>query len=251
MPTEKKVPEKEAKDVPEKTTNLEYPDKRIPTLEELLKAGVHFGHSKGRWNPKAGKYIYGERNGVHIIDLQKTVTGLEKALDRIREIAKKKGSILFLGTKKQACRLVEEAARETDMPYVTERWLGGTFTNFKTILRRMKKLLDVEDREKQGELKKYTKKEQLQFKKEIADFEKKMGGIKKMNKLPEAIFIIGVKEENTAVREAKKTGVDVIALADTNIDPEDLDFPIPSNDDAVSTIKLMLGCIVKEIKDNK
>jgi len=231
--------------------SLAIPDKRLPSLEELLKAGVHFGHHKGRWEPKAKKNIYGERHGVHVIDLQKTSIGLEKALDRIQKIVKNNKSILFLGTKKQAVKMILDAAQEVGMPYVTERWLGGTLTNFKTIAKRISKLKAIEDKEKTGELKKYTKKEQLKFKKQIEDFNKKMGGIKDMKKLPAALVVIGAKEEKTALKEARITGVDIIALADTNIDPAIIDYPIPANDDAVSSIRLILAHIVREIVEAK
>jgi len=227
------------------------PEKRIPEIEELLKSGVHFGHQAGRWNPRANSYIYGERNGVHIINLQKTIKKLEETLDEIREIVKRKGTILFVGTKRQVRMLVEEAAKTTDMPFVAERWLGGTFTNFSTISRRIRKLLDIENKYQEGKLGHYTKKEQMKFRKEIQDFEKNMGGIKTLTELPEAIFVVGVKEEKTAITEAQKTGVKVMALADTNINPENLNYPIPANDDAVKSVQLILRYVVREIQEAK
>lgn len=229
--------------------SISIPDKRIPNIEELLKSGVHFGHQKGRWNPRANSYIYGERNGVHIIDLQETLKGLEKALEEVNRISKKKGKILFVGTKKQARDLIEEAAKTTNMPYVIERWLGGTFTNFSTISRRINKLLDIETKQKEGKLSHYSKKEQMQFKKELEDFEKNMGGLRDMKELPDAIFVVGMKEEKIALTEANKSGVKIIALVDTNVDPKNIDFPIPANDDAVKSIKLILSYIIREMRE--
>jgi len=230
---------------------LPLPDKRLPEIEELLKSGVHFGHQAGRWNPKAEPYIYGERNGVHIINLRITLKKLEKTLDKVKEIIEGKGKILFVGTKRQVRTLMEEAARITEMPYVTERWLGGAFTNFSTISRRIQKLLDIESKFQEGKLDHYTKKEQMKFRKEIRDFERNMGGIKRLTELPAAIFVVGAKEEGTAISEARKTGVKVIALSDTNIDPDTIDYPIPANDDAVKSVQLILRYVVREIQSNK
>lgn len=227
------------------------PEKRLPELEELLKAGVHFGHQKGRWNPQAKSFIYDERNGVHIIDLQITLKRLEETLGKIKEIISGGGTILFVGTKKQVREIVEEAAKTTNMPYVIERWLGGTFTNFSTISRRIQKLLDIELREKEGRLGQYTKKERMRYHKEIEDFEKNMGGIKTLKKLPEAIFVVGAKEEKTALKEAKNTGVATMAILDTNTEPDDIDYPIPGNDDAVRSVQLILSYIVREIQEAK
>lgn len=230
---------------------LPLPANRLPGIEELLRSGVHFGHQKGRWDPTAKGFIYGERNGVHIIDLQITLKRLEVALDKIKEIINNNGKILFVGTKRQLKSLVEEAATITGMPHVTERWLGGTFTNFTTMNRRIQKLLDVERKSSEGALGHYTKKEQMKFRKLIRDFEKNMGGIKTLTDLPAAIFVVGVKEEKTAVAEANKTGVKVIAISDTNINPKDIDYPIPGNDDAVKSVQLILKYIVKEIMSVK
>lgn len=227
------------------------PKNRMPEIEDLLKAGVHFGHQIGRWDPRAKTYIYSERNGVHIINLQKTVQKLEEALEKIKEIVNNKGVILFVGTKRQVRNLVLEAAKTTEMPYVTERWLGGTFTNFPTISRRIQKLLDIESKLQEGRLAHYTKKEQMAFKKQLGDFEKNMGGIKKLKELPQAIFVVGAKEEKTAIAEAKKMGVAIIALADTNINPGILDYPIPSNDDSVRSVQLILKHVVREIQEAK
>lgn len=232
-----------------KSRLLPLPKERLPKLEELLKAGVHFGHQKSRWDPRAGSYIFGERGGIHIIDLKITHKKLEVALDKIKSIVEGKGTILFLGTKKQICGLVKEAAELTGMPQVTGRWLGGTFTNFATLSRRVQKLLDLEKKNEGGELNHYTKKERADFKKLIEDFEKNMGGIKNLKELPNAIFVVGAKEESTAVSEARKTGVCVIALTDTNNNPGEIDFPIPANDDAVKSAQLILRYVVREIQE--
>ena len=230
---------------------LPLPESRLPEIEELLKAGVHFGHQKGRWDPAARNYIYGERNGIHIIDLQATLKNLELSLDKIKEIISNKSKVLFVGTKRQVRDLVGEAAKITGMPYVTERWLGGTFTNFATMNRRIQKLLDIEKKQEEGQLGHYTKKEQMKFQKIIRDFERNMGGIKTLTDLPEAIFVVGAKEEKTSIAEANITGVKVIALADTNINTKNIDYPIPSNDDAVKSVQLMLRYIVREIEEAK
>ena len=230
---------------------LPLPKNRLPEIEELLKAGVHFGHQKGRWEPAARNYILGERNGVHIIDLNATQNKLELALNKIKEIINNNGKVFFVGTKRQVKDLIASAAAITGMPYVTERWLGGTFTNFTTMNRRIQKLLDIERKSESGELNRYTKKEQMKFKKIIRDFEKNMGGIKTLTDLPEAIFVVGVKEEKTAVAEANKTGVNVIAISDTNINPKNIDYPIPGNDDAIKSVQLILQYVVREINEAK
>lgn len=230
---------------------LPLPENHLPEIEELLKAGVHFGHQKGRWEPAAKSYIFSERNGVHIIDLRITLKKLEQTLDKINEIIKNNGKILFVGTKRQVKDLVAEAAKLTDMPRVTERWLGGTFTNFGTLNRRIQKLLDIERKSEEGALNHYTKKEQMKFKKIIGDFERNMGGIKTLTELPEAIFVVGAKEEKTAIAEANKTGVKIIAITDTNINPKNIDFPIPGNDDAVKSVQLILQYVTKEILEAK
>ena len=241
-------PEEEASKMANAFSVLPLPIKQSPSLEELLKSGVHFGHQRGRWNPNASWYIYGERNGVHIIDLQETLQHFEKALAFVRGIVAKKGKILFVGTKKQAKDIVEEVAKLTDMPYVIERWLGGTFTNFPTISRRIHKLLDIETKQKEGKLAHYSKKEQMKFRKELEDFERKMGGLRTMTELPQAMFIVGAKEEKIAIEEARKSGIPVISICDTNIDPKTIDYPIPGNDDAVRSIRLIMSYIAKEIK---
>ncbi len=215
--------------------------------KEMLKAGVHFGHKKSRWNPKMKSYIFGLRNDVYIIDLEKTMEHLEKALDFIKDIIKNKGKILFIGTRPQSQSLVEEAAKNCKMPYVVLRWIGGLLTNFGIIRKRVEHLINLEKKKASGELKKYTKREQQNIDEEIQKLKKKFEGIKELEKLPEAILILSIKEQTTAIKEAKKKNIPVIGLVDTDSDPSLVDYPIPSNDDAVSALKFMLDKIEKAI----
>jgi len=223
----------------------------FPTAEQLLEAGAHFGHKTSRWDPKMKAYIFGNKNGVHIIDLQKTVDELKKAAEFALDIVSKGGQIIFVGTKPPVKKIVKEAAEKTGMPYVNLRWLGGTLTNFKTISKRLEYFRDLETKMAAGDLKKYTKKEQLGFQRELEDLEKHFGGIKNLVKLPEAIFVTDLKENRLAVNEAKNVGIKIIAIADTNTDPNLADYPIPANDDASAAVKLIVDAIVKAIKGNK
>ncbi len=216
-------------------------------MEEMLKNGVHFGHQKSRRNPKMDEYIFTTRDGMNIIDLQRTSEKLEEAIEFAKKIKKEGKKILFVGTKKQAKNLVKSAAQHCEMPYSVERWLGGTFTNFKTIRGRAKYLKDSQEDLTKGKFEKYTKFERMKKAEELEKLEKKMGGIKEMEDLPGAVFIIDINENSSAVREASKVGVPIISLADTNVDPMKVDYPIPANDDAVSSIRLMLGYICKAI----
>lgn len=216
-------------------------------MTSMLKAGVHFGHSKTKWHPKMAPYIFGVRNNIHIIDLEKTIEKLNEALAFMTDIVKKDGKILFVGNKKQAVKIVEEAAKKCGMPYVTNRWIGGTFTNFKEIFGRVNHLLDLENRKATSDLKKYTKKEQLDFDKEIEKLNKLFSGIKGMKKMPEAIFVVDAKEEKLAVAEAKKMNIPVVALCDTNFNPNEVEYAIPANDDAVSSIAIMVDAVVAVI----
>lgn len=224
---------------------------KIPSAEELLGAGVHFGHKTSRWNPKMKPYIFGARNGVHILDLEKTLAKLKEAAEFAAQTAQKGGVIVFVGTKPVAKKIVKEAAQNCGMPYVTGRWLGGTLTNFKTIGKRLEYFRDLERQMAEGELKKYTKKEQLGFARKLAELEKNFGGIKNMTKLPEAIFISDIKEDRLVVDEAKKAGVKIIAICDTNTNSEMIDWPIPGNDDAVSAVKIVVDTIGEAIKTAK
>jgi len=223
-------------------------DKILPSLEEMLKAGVHFGHRISKWNPQMKPYIFTNRNGVHIIDLEKTREKLNEALKFAQKIKEKKGVILFIGTKISAKDITRQTAEKCRMPYVNERWLGGTLTNFKIISQRLEYFRDLEEKRKKGELKKYTKKEQHQFSVELQKLEKQFGGIKKMTKLPEALLVIDIQKEKLAVKEAKMKGVPIIGLCDTNSNPGLIDYPIPANDDAITSLKLILETIVKVLK---
>jgi len=219
------------------------------SLEEMMKAGVHFGHQKARRNPKMDEYIFTTRKGINIIDLQKTQEKIKEALDFIQAVKKSGKNILFVGTKIQAKDLVRELAQATGMPFVSERWLGGTFTNFKVIRGRTRYLVDGEGMLARGEFKKYTKFEQMKKIEELEKMEKRMGGIKNMSDLPGAVFAVSIKEDNLAITEARKMGIPVIAIADTNVDPSVVDFPIPANDDAISSLKLILSYTYKAIQE--
>jgi len=220
-------------------------------IAEMLKAGVHFGHKSSRWNPKMKEYVFGVKNNIHIIDLEKTIGFFQKALEFMNTTVENGGKILFIGTKPQARQLIEEVSNILDMPYVKNRWLGGTFTNFNEIKRRIKYLNDQEHLLESEELKKYTKYEQSRIRKEIVRMNEKMGGIKKMEKLPQAVFVIDIKENALAVKEAQSAGIPTIALTDTNTDPTLVDYPIPANDDALSALKYILGIVAKNIMEAK
>lgn len=234
----------------EKSAGFSYEDLEL-NIAGMLKAGVHFGHKSSRWNPKMREYVFGVKNNIHIIDLEKTMDLFQKALEFMRATVENGGKILFIGTKPQAHQLVEVVANILDMPYVKNRWLGGTFTNFSEIKRRIKYLNEQEALETSGEFKKYTKYEQSQARKEIARMNEKMGGMKKMDKLPQAVFLIDIKENALAVKEARRAGIPTIALTDTNTDPTLVDYPIPANDDALSALKYILGIITKNIVEAK
>ncbi len=220
-------------------------------LLDMLQAGVHFGHQKSRHNPKMNRFVYTTRSGVAILDLQATATKLQEAFDFVVDLVSRGGSILFLGTKKQATAVVKAKAEEVGMPYVNTRWLGGTFTNFETMHNRIKRLRSLEAQKVSGELEKYTKREQVAIGKEIEKMRKDFGGIAAIDTLPQAIFVVGLNKEKIAVSEARKKGIVVIALADTNCDPEDADFVIPANDDAVKSIELMAQVIAEAVKEGK
>ncbi len=220
-------------------------------MRKMLENGVHFGHQTRKWNPKMKQFIYTAKNGVYIIDLAKTQAKLEVAYDALKKIAEDGGKILFVGTKKQAQATILEEALRSGSFYINQRWLGGTMTNFRTIQKSIKKLLEIEEMEANGQLAVYTKKEQavlLQKKERLENF---LGGIKGMKKLPDAIFVVDPLEEHNAVAEARKLNIPVFALIDTNADPDLVDFPIPSNDDAVRSIKLMVSVIADAILEAK
>lgn len=217
------------------------------SLEDMFKSGVHFGHHKSRKNPKMDEFIYGVKNGINIIDLQKTAQKLREALAFIEATVLQGKKILFVGTKKQAKKIVEAAAKRCDMPYVTERWLGGTFTNFPAISSRTRFLRDGQDKMEKGEYGRYTKFEQMKIAEELERLEAKMGGIKHLDRLPGAILVTGVIEDNLAIKEARIKNVPVIALADSNVDPRDVDYIIPANEDAVSSLRILMAYVVKAV----
>jgi small subunit ribosomal protein S2 len=226
-------------------------DKLEIDIREMFKSGVHFGHQKARKNPKMDEYVFITKNGINIIDLQKTVEKLEEARAFIEKIVSEGQQILLVGTKKQAKNIVLSLAKRVGMPYVVERWLGGTFTNFAVIAKRTKFLRDGQEKLKRGEYSQYTKFEQMKIEEKLESLENKMGGIKNMPKLPGAVFLTGAIEDNLALKEAKIKKIPIIALVDTNVDPGDVDYKIPANEDAVSSLQLMLAYIGQAILKGK
>ncbi len=216
-------------------------------LEEMAKAGLHFGHRTSNINPKIKPYIFGTRNTIHIFDLEKTAEKMKEALKFIKELASENKVLLVVGTKIQVKKMTEELAKACDLPYVSERWLGGTFTNFDTILKRIEYFKSLEKKKKEGELEKYTKKERAKIDKVLKDLETKIGGIRNLTKLPDAIFVLDMKKDLLAVKEARMKGVKIIGIADTNVDPELADYPIPANDDAISSVKYILDKVEEVI----
>ena len=213
----------------------------VISMKQLLEAGVHFGHQTRRWNPKMAEYIYTERNGIYIIDLQKSVGKVDEAYKAVSDIAAEGGTILFVGTKKQAQEAVQTEAERCGMYYVNERWLGGMLTNFKTIQSRIKRLKDIEKMAEDGTFDVLPKKEVVNIKKEWDKLEKNLGGIKDMKRIPDAIFVVDPKKEKICVQEAHSLGITLIGIADTNCDPEELDYVIPGNDDAIRAVKLIVS----------
>ena len=223
----------------------------VISMKQLLEAGVHFGHQTRRWNPKMAPYIFTERNGIHIIDLQKSVVKVDEAYKAVSEIAAQGGTILFVGTKKQAQDAVKVEAERCGMYYVNERWLGGMLTNFRTIQSRIARLHAIETMSQDGTFDVLPKKEVIQLKKEWEKLEKNLGGIKNMKKLPGALFVVDPRKEKIAVAEAKKLGIPVVAIVDTNCDPDDVDYVIPGNDDAIRAVKLIAGCMANAIIEGR
>jgi small subunit ribosomal protein S2 len=223
----------------------------VISMKQLLEAGVHFGHQTRRWNPKMKKYIFTERNGIYIIDLQKTVKKVEEAYNFVKEIAANGGTILFVGTKKQAQESVKEEAIRSGMYYVNQRWLGGTLTNFETIQKRIARLKEIEKMEEDGTFDVLPKKEVIQLKKELERLEKFLGGIKDMKSLPDAIFVIDPRKERIAVAEAHKLNIPLVGIVDTNCDPDEIDVVIPANDDAIRAVKLLTGKMADAILEAK
>ena len=223
----------------------------VVSMKQLLEAGVHFGHQTRRWNPKMAEYIFTERNGIYIIDLQKTVKKIEEAYMVIRQIAQDGGHVLFVGTKKQAQDAIKEEALRCEQYYVNTRWLGGMMTNFKTIKKSIAKLNNLQKMAEDGTFDLLPKKEVAVLQKQTADLEKNLGGIKNMKTLPSAIFVVDPKKENNAVEEARKLGIPVIAIVDTNCDPDVIDYVIPGNDDAIRAIKLIASVMADAVLEGK
>jgi len=224
---------------------------KTPTLLEMLQSGVHFGHRTSKRHPNMEPYIFSARQNVHIINLEETQRKLEEALKVLVDMAARGKTILFVGTKKQAAAIVKKEAEACGMPYVTTRWLGGLLTNFKNVSTVPRKLTTLKADRDSGDLSKYTKKEQLDFEKEIAKLEIMVGGIETMTKMPDAVFIVDLKEEKTTVREAAQTGIPIFALCDTNTDPLKVQYPIPANDDAVKSIEMMMSAVAGAINEGK
>jgi small subunit ribosomal protein S2 len=208
-------------------------------MKQLLEAGVHFGHQTRRWNPKMSRFIFTERNGIHIIDLQKSVPLIEEAYRFVRETVAQGGDVLFVGTKKQAQDAVREEAVRAEQPFVNQRWLGGMLTNFQTIRRRVERLREIEDMGTRGVMDVLPKREQARLAEEAAKLEKFLGGIKAMNRLPAAVYIVDTRQEHIAIAEARKLGIPVVAILDTNCDPDEVDYSIPGNDDAIRAVRLI------------
>lgn len=223
----------------------------VISMKQLLEAGVHFGHQTRRWNPKMKPYIFTERNGIYIIDLQKTVKKVNEAYEYVRNLAANGGTILFVGTKKQAQESVYEEATRAGMFYVNHRWLGGTLTNFKTIQKSIRRLKDIEKMEEDGTFEVLPKKEVVTLLREKERLEKFLGGIKEMNKLPDALFVIDPRKERIAIAEARKLNIPIIAIVDTNCDPDEIDYVIPANDDAIRAVRLLTSTIADAILEGK
>lgn len=221
------------------------------TLEQLLEAGAHFGHQIKRWNPKMGNYIYGAREGIHIFDLAKTRESLLEAAQALSKIVAEDGTILFVGTKRQARDLVKDAAVKVNMPYVTLRWLGGTLTNFNQMRKSVDKLNSLKKMKGTQEWDTYTKREQMLMEKEILSLERMFGGVLELKKLPEAVFVVDTHKEFTAVNEATRAGIIIVGITDTNADPTRVDYPIPANDDAVKAVALILDVVVSVIQEGQ
>ena len=221
------------------------------TIKQLLEAGAHFGHQTARWHPRMKSYIFTKRNGIHIIDLEQTASMLDKACNFVRQVVAEGGNILFVGTKKQAQETIEEEAKRCGMYYVNQRWIGGVLTNFATIQARIDHLVRLEDQQTRGEFSRLPKKEALKLEEEILRLNRQMGGFKEMISLPGALFIVDPVKERIALAEAKRVGIPVLAIVDTNCNPDDIDYPIPANDDAIRAVKLICGKIADAVIEGK
>jgi small subunit ribosomal protein S2 len=216
---------------------------KTPSIEEMLKAGMHFGHRTNRWHPKMKPFIFTSKNGVYIINLKKTQEKFEEALDFMAKLVSEGKSILFVGTKNQVSEPLQKMAIEVNQPYIVGKWLGGYLTNFTVVKKSVKKYLDLLEKKDSGKLEKYTKKERLDFDREIGKLKVRVGGLASLNKLPDALFVWDIKEEETAIKEAQQKNIPIIAICDTNVNPEEVNYPIPANDDATKTITLVLKAI--------
>ncbi|MCD7788196.1 MAG: 30S ribosomal protein S2 [Firmicutes bacterium] len=223
----------------------------VVSIKQLLEAGVHFGHHTRRWNPKMADYIFTERNGIYIIDLQKTVKKFDEAYMFVRDLSANDGTILFVGTKKQAAEAIQEEAKRCGQYYVNVRWLGGMLTNYRTIRKSVSRLYQLEKMQEDGTFAALPKKEVASLQKEMEALERNLGGVKEMNKLPDAIFVVDTRNEHNAVAEAKKLGIPVVAIVDTNCDPDDADYIIPGNDDAIRAIKLISSLLADAVIEGK
>ncbi|MGZ8607324.1 MAG: 30S ribosomal protein S2 [Actinomycetota bacterium] len=223
----------------------------VVTRRELLEAGVHFGHQTRRWNPKMGRYLYGERSGIYIIDLEKTLTGLEEAYAFVRDLGRRNGVVLFVGTKKQAQDIIVDNATAVGMPFVTTRWLGGMLTNFQTVSRRLLRLRELREMERTGAFDYLPKKEAIRLRHEKEKLERNLGGMQSLDRLPDAVFVIDTKKEHIAVNEARKLGLPVIAIVDTNCDPDEVDYVIPGNDDAIRSVSLVTRILADALAEGR
>ena len=223
----------------------------VVSMKQLLEAGVHFGHQTRRWNPKMAEYIYCERNGIYIIDLQKTVGKLEEAYNFVRELSEKGETMLFVGTKKQAAEAIREEAERCGMYYVNARWLGGMLTNFKTMRGRVDRLNQLKKMQEDGTFDMLPKKEVIKLMGEMEKLEKYLGGVKKMNKLPGALFVVDPRKEHNAISEARKLGIPIVAIVDTNCDPDEVDYVIPANDDAIRAIRLIASTMANAVIEGR
>ncbi len=224
---------------------------KIPKLEDMLKAGMHFGHRTNRWHPKMKQFIFTSKNGIYIIDLKKAQAQLEIALEFMAKLVSEGKSILFVGTKNQVSEPLKKMATEIGQPYIVGKWLGGYLTNFLVVKKSIKKYLDLIEKRETGKLEKYTKKERLEFDREIKKLEMRVGGLTSLNKMPDALFVWDIKEEETAIREAQQKNIPIIAICDTNVNPDEVTYAIPANDDSTKTIKILLEAIKNAILEGK
>ena len=223
----------------------------VVTRRELLEAGIHFGHQTRRWNPKMQRYLYGERSGIYIVDLEKTLAGLEETHRFVEDLGRRGGIVLFVGTKKQAQEVIAENAERAGMPYVTTRWLGGMLTNFQTVSRRLLRMRELREMERTGAFDFLPKKEVLRLRHEMEKLERNLGGMQALERLPDAVFVIDTKKEHIAVGEARKLGLPVIAIVDTNCDPDEVDYVIPGNDDAIRSVSLVARIIADALVEGR